>query len=195
MGYTNAQRVAVLSIFCYNYQMRTPNSEPGGNSTLAQVESLAKRLFGDAMDLDEPILGISDDDFIAPNVSEMLLAPDTTVATLVEDGEVLGFSVAIPIGKIHMARYLESDETAYIYFTGIDSACQGKGKIAVLMDDMVAQLKARGYCFIERDCVLTQNYADNVEKVFAGAIVEKYDHTRWPEVGPERFFRIDLSLL
>ena len=147
------------------------------------------------MDLDEPILGISDDDFIAPNVSEMLLAPDTTVATLVEDGEVLGFSVAIPIGKMHMARHLESDETAYIYFTGIDPACQGKGKIAVLMDDMVAQLKARGYSFVERDCVLTQSYADNVEKVFAGAIVEKYDHTRWPEVGPERFFRIDLSLL
>jgi ribosomal protein S18 acetylase RimI-like enzyme len=175
--------------------MKTPNSEPGGDSTLVQVETIAKRLFGDAMDLDEPILGISDDDFIAPNVREMLQDPDTTVATLVENGVVVGFSVAIPIGKMHRARHRESDETAYIYFTGIDPVCQGKGLIAKLMDDMVAQLKARGYSFVERDCVLTQSYADNVEKVFAGAIVEKYDHTRWPEVGPECFFRIDLSLL
>ena len=145
------------------------------------------------MDLDKPILGMTDDDIAAPNVHEMIRDPDTTIAILSEDGKVIGFSMAIPIGKMNPKREEESGDTAYIYFTGIEPGQQGQGLVGTLMEDMTDRLKAKGYGFMERDCVLTQGYADSVEKAYHDAIVEQYDHTRWQEVGPERFFRIDLS--
>lgn len=61
------------------------------------------------------------------------------------------------------------------------------------MDDLFKQLLGRGYTFVERDCVIVNGYADSVQKAVGPAIVEVYDHTRNPDIGPERFFRIDLS--
>lgn len=174
--------------------MTIHEGDPLDSSTLDQVEALTRQLFGDSMDLDKPILGITDDDIVAANIHEMLRDPATTVATLTEGESVIGFSVAIPIGAMDPKREAESSSTAYIYFTGIEPSRQGQGLVGVLMQDMADRLRAKGFAFMERDCVLTQGYADSVEKAYQGAIVEKYDHTRWPAVGPERFFRIDLSI-
>ncbi len=178
----------------------TPETDhsPDSEMNLDQLEALVKRLFKWA-DSDQPILGMTDNDIVAPNIREMLKDPRNTVATLSEKGEIIGFSLAIPIGVMDPARADESRDTAYIYFTGITPEWRRKGKVGEVMEKMVRLLRAKGYSFIERDCVLTQekpgieSYADKVERAYRGAIIDQKDHERWPEVGPERFFRIELS--
>ena len=156
-----------------------------------EIEALASQVFPE--DITEPIMGMTDKDIVAPNIYEMVNNPENTLATLLEDNKVVGFSLAVPIGKMDTTRTAESAETAYIYFSGIELSRQGKGLVKTLLDTMMRKLVDRGYSFAERHSVLTQDYADNVEKTYAGAVVEKRDGVWWPEVGPERFFRIDLS--
>ena len=62
------------------------------------------------------------------------------------------------------------------------------------MDDMYSKLRTRGYQFVERDSMIENGYADNVEKANEGAIDEgsMYDYDPWG-LGMERHFRIDLS--
>lgn len=163
---------------------------PGRERELMQVERLARDVFGADMDLDGPILGFTDDDVVAPDLKSLLRSPTTTLASHTENGEVIGFSLAVPIGEFNPGRAAESDETAYIYFTGIEPSRQGEGVVGSVMDDMLGKLTEKGYGFVERDCVIENGYADKVEQQYQGAIVEQYDHTRFPEFGPERFFRM-----
>lgn len=169
---------------------------PIGEETLSEIESLARQLFeNDDVDLDTPILGETNNDIVAPNIHEMLRDPNNILATLSEDDRLVGFSIAVPMGIMDPTREEESSETAYIYFTGIDPNRQREKLVGKLMEDMHAKLRARGFSFIERDCVLAQGYADSVERAYQGAIVRKYNHAKWKEVGPQRFFRIDLSMV
>jgi ribosomal protein S18 acetylase RimI-like enzyme len=160
-----------------------------------KVEALVRQLFGHVMDLDAPLPGEKDSDVVATNLHEMVSDPTTIVAELIEDGELAGFSLAVPIGKMDAARVNESNETAYIYFTGVRPELQGMGLVGKVMEDMHGKLQAHGYHFMERDCLIADGYADNVEKAYGDAIVQKNDHTKWPEIGPERNFRIDLAKL
>lgn len=178
--------------------MSDPEGRLPEDIVLEQAEALARQLFGSDMDLDQPILGWTNEDIVAPNVHEMLRDPRNTLATLVEDSGLIGFSIAVPIGVMDATREAESEETAYIYFTGIQPHRQGEGLVKSLIEDLQRKLVARGYRFMERDCQVTNGYADKVQKAYdaiPGAIVGKpYNHARFgPEVGEERFFRIDLS--
>lgn len=62
------------------------------------------------------------------------------------------------------------------------------------MKKLYAQLRERGYKYIERDAVLAEGWADKVERNHKGAIVASHEHDKWG-LGPERFFRIDLEKL
>lgn len=141
----------------------------------------------------EPVTGKTEDIIIAPTLLELLARPEITTSHLTQGGKLLGISVAMPINLMDPDRAAESEETAYIYFSAIDPFHQGEGLIAKLMDGLHSRLQEQGYSFIERDCVIENGYADKVQRVYAGSIIESYDHTHFPEVGPERFFRIDLS--
>lgn len=188
---------ALCGVFCYHETRMLEEAEINNQDSqrFDQIEILARQVFGEGMDLDEPILGMTDDIIVAENIHEMIHNPANTLGTLVEDENVIGFSLAIPIGVMDPAREAESAETAYIYFTGVDPKRQGEGLVGEVMKNLVEQLRTKGYSFAERDCLLAGGYADNVEKTYKDSIVEKYNHTRWPEIGPERFFRIDLTKL
>lgn len=156
-----------------------------------QVAALATELFGDSLGPNGALLGMQDHDIVARSIPELLADPDNVLATTLVDGQVAGFSVAIPIAKMDPTR--TETNTAYIYFTGIMPNLQGHGHVAAVNKTMIELLKERGYEFVERDCVIKGGYADNIEKQYKHAVIKQYDHTRWPEFGPERFFRIDLS--
>ena len=160
---------------------------------LGQVEDLIRRVFGEEMDLDEPILGMAETDIIAANIHELIHDSSTTIATLEVDGKVVGASLAVPFEKMKIVSDEEAKDTAYIYFTGVEPDRQGEGLVEAVNDSMIEELKARDYKFVARDSVLTQNYADKVEKAYDDAIVERYYHERWPEIGKQRFLKIELA--
>lgn len=54
-------------------------------------------------------------------------------------------------------------------------------------------LLSKGSRYLERDCVMDNGYADKVLRSFQGSIEVTYEHVKFPEVGRERFFRINLE--
>lgn len=140
-----------------------------------------------------PILGATDDVEIAPNLTSLLHDNSLIVVSLEDDGHLIGCSIAMPIDKMDPSRSDEAKDTAYIYYTAISPDRQGVGLVGTLMDSLFQKLEQEGYTYLERDCVIANGYADNVQKNNEAAIVESYDHTNFPEFGPERFFRIKLG--
>lgn len=159
---------------------------------LDQVEGLARRVFGDE-EVDSPMLGMTEQDVLAANIHELIHDPENTIVTLEEEGQTIGFSVAVPYEKMRIEGPEKTKDTAYIYYSGIDPNRQNQGLVKKLNDDMLNMLSTKGYKFATRDSVMDQDYAEKVEKAYDKAIVERYDHERWPDVGPQRFFRIDLA--
>jgi hypothetical protein len=162
-----------------------------GDNTVDQAAHLIAETFG--FGLNEVILGETDDDIVASNIYDLLNSPTTVLDVIIEDAEVIGASVAIPIGQMDPSRTAESNETAYIYFTAIAKNRQGERLVGGLMEKQFIRLYEMGYRYAEEDCVTENGYADKVQKNAGEAIVETYDHNNYPDIGPQRFFRIDLE--
>jgi ribosomal protein S18 acetylase RimI-like enzyme len=169
-------------------------STPDNTFPMADYEALFARVFPED-NPDDPVLGATSDVVIAPNLAALLVDSEVTLASQETEGQLAGFSLAMPISRMYPARSAEVHETAYIYYTAIAPDRQGQGLVEPLMRTMVEKLRTRGYSFIERDCRLENGYADKVQAAYAGAIIASHDHETWPEAGPERFFRIDLRRL
>ncbi len=169
----------------------TGNSDQHERNT--QIEHLVVDVFGD--EPKDPILGITDTVVIAPNLQALLERPSTIIVTIPdENGKLAGFNMAIPIGDMNPERAEESSETAYIYYTIVRPDLQGKGLIKTLTDATFKVLVAKGYHYVEEDTARENGYADKIERALPhDAILEARDHSGFPETGPQRFFRIDLS--
>lgn len=143
---------------------------------------------------EEPLLGEKDEDTAYTNLEEAFLSPDSTVAILQETGNngVIGYTLAMPIGRMDPNRKSESDETAYIYHTVLLKEERGKGLVGRLSDALFMELARQEYLFAERDSMIDNGYADKIQKHYKGSIIESYDHEKWPDIGPERHFRIDI---
>lgn len=172
----------------------------------AQTPALTPEIAGQIADIvrvtpvfsspEEPILGATDEVVVAPNLDALLHDPDTTLAVTTEGKKVTGFSVAVPVGRFDRTKEARSADTAYIYYTGIEPSLRGRGLVGPLMEKMYGLLRDKGYKRVERDAVLDQGWADKVQRSSPeGAIMSSHDHTTWEEVGPQRFFEMDLSKL
>lgn len=141
------------------------------------------------------LLGGTDEVVAYPGLEEAFQSPETSVITLDDSntGELAGFTLSMPIGKMYPEREGESNETSYIYFTVLKEEFRGQKLVGQLTDTLFIDLAKRGNKFVERDSMIEDGYADKVSRHYEGSIVESYDHTRFPEVGPERFFRIDID--
>ncbi|MGC1177329.1 MAG: GNAT family N-acetyltransferase [Candidatus Saccharimonadales bacterium] len=171
----------------------SPNQHPLADEAIAQIETLVAEAFG--MKPEEPILGITNDVVIAPNLRALLERPSTILSTQEDDNKIIGFNLAIPIGDMNPARATESTETAYIYFTAVDPSRQGEGLVRLLNEDILKRIAESGYSHAEIDTLIANDYAEIFGKNYQSAIIETYDHERWPEIGKERFFRLDLAKL
>lgn len=145
--------------------------------------------------LTDPILGERDDVEIAPNFAALIDDPEVILAELEQDGKLVGFSLAMPVGKMDPEREDESPETAYIYYTGLEPDEQGQGQVGPLNREMERKLREHGYAYFEEDCIIANGYAAAVQKNYADDIVDSYDHTKFPEFGSQRHFRISLEKL
>ena len=58
------------------------------------------------------------------------------------------------------------------------------------METLEAELRRRGYKYIERDTAVEGGYADNVRKNYAGRIIEEQPHPS--EYGDQVFFCMTL---
>jgi hypothetical protein len=141
------------------------------------------------------LLGGTDEVVAYESLEKAFESPETTVITLDDPntGELAGFTLSMPIGKMYPERESESDETSYIYFTVLQEKFRGQKLVGKLTDPLFVDLANNGYKFVERDSMIEDGYADKISRHYEGSIVESYDHTRFPEVGPERFFRIDID--
>jgi len=170
------------------------------NSIDPEDESILQQL-GDRLRVDfdfkltDKILGNNNkvvvfDDYIAG-----LISPNSIVALLIEEKKVIGFSFAIPIGKFDPKREDESGTTAYIYLTSIAPEKRGQKLVGPLVDFLFQELKRRGYQYVERDCLIENGYADIIRNHYNkyDCIVKSYRHNKFPEIGPEEFFRINIA--
>lgn len=172
----------------------TLQSDMLGGFPVQAYEDLLVSVFP-SLDPSAPVLGVTDEVEMASHVSALLHDESLVVASLGDNGQLIGCSLATPVDRMDPSRASEARDTAYIYFTAIDPKRQGEGLVGPLMETLLQKLWRAGYSFVERDCVIANGYADNVQQTYRGAIVESYDHTNFPEAGPERFFRIDLGRL
>ena len=171
-----------------------PNNGNYPDEVVNQVLDLARRteVFADPS---EPVLGQTDDVVMAENLEQLIRQPDTIITTLNEDEQMVGFTLAVPIGVMDPTRAAESNDTAYIYYTAIEPERIGEGKVEPLMAATVERLRDDGYSFLERDSQISNGYADKIQKTYQDAIVSSRDHLDFPEFGPLRFFRIDLNAI
>ena len=146
-------------------------------------------------DPDWPILGATDDVLIAPNFRSLLNDPSVTVVPVKKGDQLIGFSLAMPIGMMDPSRADESAETAYIYYTAIEPFHQNRGMVEELSREMLHKLVQNGYKAVERDSVIENGYADKVQETYRAGIVDQYDHNDFEEIGPQRFLRIELDKL
>lgn len=151
--------------------------------------SLLDRAFPEDEITIKPVLGVGDN-VMAPNAAALLAKPGTVIGTASKDGRLVALSVAVPKREFDPSN--PDPETAYVFYAAVEPALQGGGLIAIAARSMESQLKELGYVFLEQDCVKENGYADTISRAYADVIVKQYDHMNYPEIGPQRFFRIDL---
>lgn len=108
-----------------------------------------------------------------------------------ESAHIVGFSCAIPEGKLDPEREAESRETAHIVDTAIETSYQGCGLIGLLMEVLERELRSAGYLYLEREAAIANGYAAKIERAYAGRILEQ-DGPFESEWGLQIFFRIRL---
>jgi GNAT superfamily N-acetyltransferase len=107
------------------------------------------------------------------------------------DQRLIGFSLAIPIEDMDPKRTDESGETAYVYMVAVEPQSQKRGLAGPLMANMRNLLRDRAYAHMEIDVV--ESSAEDIARTYEGAIEVTYAHEKFPEVGSQRFFRINLD--
>jgi len=157
--------------------------------SIADMVGLLDRAFPED-DHSKPVLGVDDHTIMAPNAAALLARPSTIIGTGNMNGQLVAMSVAIPKSVFDPSN--PEPDTVYIYYTVVEPSLQGRGLVALASRSLESKLKALGYSYVEQDCVKENGYADTVSRVYADAIVVQYDHTKYPEIGPQRFLRIDL---
>lgn len=144
-------------------------------------------------DPQESVLGITDEVEIAPTLYALLEDSSVIVSSIEENGQLIGCSIAMPIDKMDPSREAEASDTAYIYYTAVEPSRQGEGLVAKVNDSMINKLKKQGYSYVEQDNVIANGYANKIKKNYNSSIVDSYEHSSFPEVGPEVFVRIKLG--
>lgn len=162
------------------------------------VQNAVKQMAQEAFHVspDQPLLGETDQIIFFNNTEEAFRDPTSTVVLLWEETTPIGYSLAAPIDRMDPTRKNEASDTAYIYWTVIHKDYQGRKLVGIVSDQLLCELHHQGYGYVERDAVKENGYADSTQRhyqKFPGSIVATYDHTKWPQIGPERFFRIDLA--
>ena len=143
---------------------------------------------------DKPLLGERDDVIAFRNIEEAFLDPKS-VAVILRDrsnNSLIGYTLAMPIDRMDPNRASEGKETAYIYHAVVAEPYRGQGMVGRLTDPLFLELDRQGFLYVERDSMIANGYADNVEKNSKGSIVKSYDHDRFG-LGQERFFRINIQ--
>ena len=160
--------------------------------SIAEMVALLDRAFPEDEITTKPAIGIGDN-IMAPNAAALLAIPTTIIGTASKDGRLVAISVAIPKSEFDPSN--PDPRTAYVFYAAVEPSLQGNSLIAVAARSLESQLKDLGYVFIEQDCVKENGYADTISRAYTNAIVLQYDHINYPEIGPQRFFRIDLNNL
>lgn len=180
-----------LKLRLFSFKGIGADSDP---KTIKQMTDMTNKEFGETFT--GPILGLKDETVIAENLEQALRAENSTAIAMMDGDRVIGYSYAVPINAMEPERASEVNDTAYIYMTVISPESRHQGRVGRLNEEMLRALLKKGYSFVERDSKIEGDYADKIEKTYGdipGAIIEKKDHTRWEEVGPERFFRMNIA--
>ncbi|MBV9279025.1 MAG: GNAT family N-acetyltransferase [Chloroflexi bacterium] len=105
-------------------------------------------------------------------------------------GSVVGFTCAAPFVNVEGGGGATKD-TAYVLDTVIDERSRGQGLVGGMMRLLEAELRRRGFRFLERDAAVAHGYAANIAKAYAGRIVHQGE-SHESEWGPQVRFRIRL---
>ncbi len=162
------------------FEEKQPNNEQ--KSAEVKIEKYQPKSW---MDIREQIMSIEDAAFnsagFGERMMEGLFEDERNINYLLKDSEekIIGYTQVCVRG-----------DTAYIMNTAIAPEYQGKGNVAVLMNNLENELKSRGIKWITRDTAVENGYADKIQKNYGDRIVETREQmSPW---GPQRHFRIKL---
>jgi hypothetical protein len=151
-----------------------------------------EELKDDIMKFERAHFGIEDDDIIDAfkNPSALIVITRDTVTN-----KVVGFTYAEPVETVYRKEFHPEREklpnTAYIQNTAIDQGYIGHRLVGPMIQRLERELIDKGFEYVERDAVVAQNYAANIQKNYRERIVLAQPHeSRW---GAQVFFRIKLA--
>ena len=120
--------------------------------------------------------------FSREEVRRQATSARSVVATIEQDGELVGFAVAMP----------EAPERATLNNVLIDRAHRGKGLVWRMLAALERELRERGYEALVIDARIDNGFADAVEEHYgASATVLAPDHPS--EYGPQRTIEVTLG--
>lgn len=107
---------------------------------------------------------------------------------------VVGFTYTEPVQQVYGKDFYPEREqlsnTSYVQNTALDPDYIGRKLVGPLMDRLERELVMKGYQYIERDSIITNNYAAKIQKRYGKRIVFAKPHkSKW---GDQIFFRIKL---
>ncbi len=104
--------------------------------------------------------------------------------------EAVGFTYAKPLDPEGDDSPAKQGETAWMWDTVIKKEHRGKGLLGIMMSTLEEELRNRGFKYLERNALIANNFAENIDKHYNDRIIKKFPlDSRW---GPQIFFRIRL---
>jgi ribosomal protein S18 acetylase RimI-like enzyme len=145
----------------------------------------------DVMVFERELFGLEEEDLI-----DAFKNPDSTVVIMrdKETNKVVGFTYTEPVQQVYREDFhperVQLPHTAYIQNTALSGDYRGHKLVGRLMEQLEAELVTKGYEYLERDAVVANNYAENIQKKYGDRIVLAEPHgSRW---GDQVFIRIKL---
>lgn len=130
--------------------------------------------------------------FTRKELEEDFLNSENIIVLLknIDNEEVIGFTYAKPSEPETSDGPAKPGETAWIWDTVIRKEYRGKKLLGIMMEKLEEELRRRGFKYIERNAMVTNNFANNISKYYKERIIKTFPlESKW---GPQVFFRIKL---
>ncbi len=148
-------------------------------------------------DIQEKILYLEKEAFGSRSFTQQALEMDfldskNIIILLKEEDrkKIIGFTYAKPREPETNDSPANKGETAWVWDTVIEKKHRGKGYLGTMMTSLEEELKRRGFRYLERNALVANNFAKNIDKHYRERIIKKFSlESEW---GPQIFFRIKL---
>lgn len=104
-------------------------------------------------------------------------SPDTTIVLAESNGELAGFSLAMPVSKMKLHdQHGDDSNTAYVYLTARGEKFKGHRLATQMNKHMAQQLVSQGISYVQRDVMIDDGYYKQIKSDFGDSIISDRNH-------------------